>query len=121
MIPRFFHLNTFTRDDRNEMINRANQVISKSGGWLLDHKMFSNKTINLIFEIAQGNLGNLLPSLEESKFKIIDESRVLLKSFAQDVMQLKPEALDKTVIGTLQVTFMHNDPDMRIENPPIPG
>jgi hypothetical protein len=31
------------------------------------------------------------------------------------------QAVDEEIPGTLQVTFVHNDPDLRIEVPPIPG
>jgi hypothetical protein len=35
--------------------------------------------------------------------------------------QLGEEARASEVTGTLEITFVHNEPDLRIEVPPIPG
>jgi hypothetical protein len=35
--------------------------------------------------------------------------------------QLSPQARASEVAGTLEVSFIHNAPDLRIEVPPIPG
>jgi hypothetical protein len=35
--------------------------------------------------------------------------------------QLGDETTASEVAGTLEITFIHNEPDLRIEVPPIPG
>ena len=121
MIPNFLQLHGFTRIDRQEMISRVKEAISTGGGYILDFHMFSNASICINFEVPAGSIEKLYSSLTETSLHLYQESHDLLADCRNRVEQLGEESKAIDVAGTLQITFIHNEPDLRIECPPIPG
>lgn len=121
MIPTFLRLNGITRRDRHEMISRVKEAILKGGGFILDFHMFSNLSICLNFEIAAGKINELYGELKLTGLRLTEESHELLAGCAKQAEQLEAEAGASEVAGTLEITFIHNEPDLRIEVRPIPG
>jgi hypothetical protein len=92
-------------------------AVAGSGGWITDFHLFSNTSICINFEIPLRHAARLRASLGEMDLRLTAESEDELQSFG-----LRAErAADEEIPGTLQVTFVHNEPDLRIEVPPIPG
>ena len=116
----FLRLNAVTRGDRHETITRAERAIQECG-FVTDFHMFSNQSISLNFELAVGKVGTLYGLLQDTGLKFSEESRRLLENFQRGMEQLNAEARASEVTGTLQITFFHEEPDLRIEVPPIPG
>ena len=106
-------INGTTRLNRDEMIARARTAITDSGGWILDAKLFSNVSINLSFEIPANRIGSLRDALALIDLHLTTSS---LGSIAQ---HRSDEQSD--FAGSLQITFIHNEPDLRIQVPAIPG
>jgi hypothetical protein len=101
------------------MIWRVKEAILHGGGYILDFHMFSNKAICINFEVSVGNIGRLYSSLKREAF-LTQESDDLLAGYRDQLGRLEgAKAAD--VAGTLNITFIHNEPDLRIEVPPIPG
>ena len=107
-----------TRADRHETVSRVRDAINASGGALLDFKMFSNVSICLNFEIPARHVARLRSALGATPLRLDAESAALLARFDEET------GTDTTAIdlpGTLQITFIHDDPDLIIAVPPIPG
>jgi hypothetical protein len=121
MIPRLLRLQGVTRADRQEMISRVREAIAEGGGYILDFHMFSNIMICINFEVSAGNIGRLHSSLAATGLRLDAESRDLLEDCRKQPKRLAENDKDSEVTGTLNITFVHNEPDLRIEVPPIPG
>jgi hypothetical protein len=121
MNQKLLRLNGITRHDRHEMISRAKEAILRGGGFILDFHMFSNISICLNFEISGGKIEKLSEALKATGLQLSRESDELLAGFSKHKEQLGEEARASEVAGTLAITFIHNEPDLRIEVPPVPG
>lgn len=116
----FLRLNAITRLDRHLMITRARAAISEHGS-ILDFHLFSNRSICLNFELAVGKIGKLHDALCDSGLKLTEATRELLENCRKGLEQLDEKARASEITGTLEITFIHDEPDLRIEVPPIPG
>jgi hypothetical protein len=121
MVARILRINGTTRTDRIEMTSRAERAILKSGGWILDFKQFSNVSICINFEVPAKNIGKLRLALKATDLRLTTESDEALTSLSrpEDHTHAGPQEAD--VSGTLQITFIHNEPDLKRHNPAIPG
>jgi hypothetical protein len=121
MIPKFIQLSSVTSVNRHEIISRVKEAISKGGGYIIDFHMFSNAAICINFEVSVGNIGDFYTSLVSTGLRLDQESCDLLSGCSQQLRELGDGTKAVDVIGTLNITFIHNEPDLRIEVPPIPG
>jgi hypothetical protein len=116
----YLRINASTREDRIEMTSRVARAIADMGGWVLDFKQFSNVSICINFEIPAKNIGKLHLSIEAMNLRLSRESDESL--YRQGRLDNGPDAVPgETVPGTLQITFIHDDPDLRRDVPAIPG
>ena len=106
-------LNGITRVDRLEMTQRLRQAIIDSRGFITDYRQFSNKSICITFEIGSSHIGKLRAALPATGLKLGTETEQALESFER--------ARNTRVEGTLHVTFVHDEPDLRIPVPAVPG
>jgi hypothetical protein len=121
MSSKFLRIIGSTKGDRNHIITVLRDLINESGGWILDFKLFPNISICINFEISARNVERLRLALSENNVQLSDESSALLMDFCN---QLNPDdefSGASEVMGSIQVTFIHNEPDLRIEVPAIPG
>ena len=121
MTGHFLRLNGITRRERHEMIARVKEAILQGGGFIVDFHMFSNLSICLNFEISAGKICDFSAALKSTELRLTGESNELLADYCQQAEQLSLEAGASEIAGTLEITFIHNEPDLRIEVPPIPG
>lgn len=105
-----------TSASRHEMITRIERAISHSGGWMLDHRFFSNVAVSLSFEIGAEKIGAMREALEATGLKLTPRSR---EELARRATVLTPPV--EQITGFLHVTFLHNEPDLKQEIPAIPG
>ncbi len=117
--PLFIRINASTRADRQQIISLVIRAINSSGGWVVDSKLFSNLSINLSFEIELKNITRLNLSLEDIDIRLTEKSRAALEELAGKALE-GPASADY-FLGTFQITFVHTEPDLRIEIPPVPG
>ena len=120
----FLRLNGFTRDERHEMIARVQRAFAESNGSIIDFKMFSNVSLNILFELPARRIGELANALSATGLRLSAESRELLvdwqKRYGEDATA-DSAFVQTEVAGSLQITFLHHEPDLRLEVPPIPG
>jgi hypothetical protein len=121
MTENFLRINGITRRDRHEMISRAKEAILRGGGFVVDFHMFSNLSICLNFEISTGKICDLFIALKSTELQLTEESHALLADYCRRAEQLSAEQRASEVAGTLEITFIHNEPDLRIAVPPVPG
>jgi hypothetical protein len=121
MIPGFLQLNSMTNVNRHEMISLVKDALSKGGGYIIDFHMFSNAAICINFEISSGNIGDFYASLISTGLHLEKESCDLLADCSRQLKEDVEKAMASGVTGTLNITFIHNDPDLKIKVPPIPG
>ena len=84
-------------------------------GWILDFQRFSN-TAALIRATVSGNgLTRLVPELQD-----LD---IVWNGDDLDVISRQTEGVpeDDDVLLSLHVTFVHNEPDLKIACPKVPG
>ena len=102
------------------MIARVRTAITASGAWVVDVRLFSNVSVCFNFEIPSSHTAQLREALAATGLHLTKESD---DSFAS-LLEHESDADDlqeSDIAGTLQITFIHNEPDLRIEVPQIPG
>lgn len=110
----FLQLNGYTKAERIQMTDRVSEAISQSGAWITDFQLFSNISICINFQVPNTCLGNLAAKLQETGVHLNQES---LDQLTPTDAPLKEEDLS----GTLQITFIHNEPDLLRDVPAVPG
>lgn len=112
---RFLQLDGFTRKERIQMTTRVNEAINKAGAWIIDFHQYSNILICINFEILSANLDRLAISLQATDLHLSEES------ISQLVQENRLTLKQKELMGTLQITFIHDEPDLLREIPAVPG
>jgi hypothetical protein len=107
-------LNGLTRVNRLEMMVRLRDAINANGGWVTDFYQFSNLSVCLNFEIGIERLPLLGAALQSAGVQLASRTEALLRSNA-------PEQATGEVHCTLHVTFVHDEPDLRIQTLAVPG
>ena len=110
MRQRRCYLRGLTRVERLTALTRLEEAIGRADGWLLDFHLFSNLAAAFHLEIPPHRFPELLAALEEAGFSL-------------DPPETGPSAGEEAgeLAVTLQITFLHDEPDLRREIPAIPG
>lgn len=111
----FLRLSGFTRADRIQMTDRVSEAINQSGAWITDFHLYSNMLICINFEVPIANLVKLAALLQATGLHLSQESLEQLIPVDNSVL------LENDQVGTLQITFIHNEPDLLREVPAVPG
>jgi hypothetical protein len=112
---RFLRLDGFTKAERIQMTARVSEAINQAGAWITDFHLYSNILICINFEVPSANLDRLAASVQETGLHLSQES--LDQLIPANDLTLK----EKELVGTLQITFVHNEPDLLREIPAVPG
>lgn len=120
MQPESLRLNGITRVSRHQMIPLVRDALLKSGGDILDAHFFSNISLCVNFELPVRRIEQLQTALADINLQLNAESLEMLASF-RTTAKREDDETSNSIPGTLQVTFIHNEPDLRIEVPAIPG
>ncbi len=112
--PNLLLLNGFTRVDRLKAVACLREAIVDSHGWITDFHQFSNLSICLRFEIPIEHLPLLAEMLLDAGVKFSAQSESVLYS-------LGPEQARGPIQCTLQVLFIHDEPDLRRVILAVPG
>ncbi len=104
-------INAVTSVERLEATARARDAISEAGGAILTFEQFSNVSACVGLEIAPARLPDLGRLLSAAGLNLSKRSEQALESANHG----------QTVPVTLQITFVHGEPDLRRHIPAIPG
>ncbi len=109
-MSRLVMITAVTRQERRAATSFVFAAVQSLGGWIEDVQMYSNimNTIRLV--LPAGRFQALADTLSEAGISLD-----LPPELAQ------PANPDAERPATLQVTFVHNDPDLRREIPSVPG
>ena len=94
----------------------VNDAISAAGGWVVDHTLFSNIAITIQFCLLSKRHHELRGRVMAARGKLDDDS--IAKMQAMEEQHLRNPV---DVTATLNITFIHDELDLRREVPVVPG
>lgn len=108
-------LNGFSRSERNEVISSASEAVQKGGGWIEDVHFFSNVAVNLRCGVIAASTTCLIGELNTIGIGLTPDDTAALHRAATGL------SADEELKFSLQITFAHNEPDLRRHIPSVPG
>ena len=116
MRPRIIMLTGVTHANRHQVTADINDAVVSSGGWVTDHTFFSNIATNFRMMLAPEGLARFRSLVIKAGVHLDDESEAALTDLIA-----KEKGLPDELPASLNVTFIHNEPDLRREVPAVPG
>lgn len=120
-IPRFLRLNAITRAPRGEVLLALDEALSRAGTWVLQHNLYSNISVALVVTLEAGSLPELARELGALPLSLYQESRAALEQASAAAAELPEAQREQELHATIEVLFVHDDPDLRHEVPSVPG
>lgn len=105
-MKRMFLMEAVTRRERRETTSAVFDAIVRLGGWVEDSRLYSNIMTVVRFTMR----GRDMPALVTE-----------LATLGLVVETPQVAADDSECSGTLQLTFLHDEPDLTREVPSVPG
>lgn len=97
-------LEIITRMDRNDALSAVRSAINHSGGWIMDHTLFSNVSASIRFEIPAPSAGRLVEQLIVASLPPVAGG---------DVPECGPDKSIEELQGNISLTFIHDETDLR--------
>lgn len=110
---RLIQLQGSTRAERHAVTSQASDAILACRGYILDYNQFSNLAVCFTIEIPPARLADLRTRLAALE--------VSLQPASAEETALSGSASTEEIAASLRITFIHNEPDLRLEIPAIPG
>jgi hypothetical protein len=108
---RDFSVHAVARERRDLAIPRSEDAVQRQGGFVLDFKMFSNVSLNLLVELTGAGVLALVEALTGLGWTV---------EVQPDPAALAGRAAER-LEGTFQVTFPEGDGELVIPTPAVPG
>lgn len=116
MRPKLVMLAGVTKRNRHAVMADVNDIVAGLGGWIIGHTLLSN--IATTFRLA-------LPADRLEAFRAgVAAAGVVLDAESSHVVSdaiAEQHQMDAEITASLNVTFMHDEPDLRREIPAVPG
>jgi len=109
-------LTAVTSHSRYALVAELTTALNELGS-VLDSQQFSNLALAIHFEISARNMPNLRPALMALPMSLSNSSLEALDSLEN----AESEELPSEIAGSLNITFVHNEPDFRMHIPAVPG
>ena len=109
-----FRLQGYTRAPRHELIQAVRDALLGVGVHLTDVQAFSNASVRLTLEAPASRLEDLHRALSALPLALTPDLEAFLASAGSDGVPALRE-------GTLALFFQHQDPDLRLTIPAVPG
>ena len=106
-----FRLYAITTLERHAVTQLVRRAISDSGGWITDFRKFSNLAVVLDLEITAARLPEMYAAIEATGIALSPPRSELPV----------PEPGQEELIGALRIEFIHDEPDLIITVPAVPG
>lgn len=107
----FLQINATTTAERRAATDAVKNAVIHAGGWITGYTQFSNVSICLNFEIESRLVAPLSEALTLSGVTLSASSLSSLREAASG-------GSERELPGTIQITFVHNEPDLRLPAPP---
>lgn len=108
-------LNGVTRLERQTAISSATRAVQDSAGWIDDVHFFSNAAVNLRCMVPAAGVDRLAEGLGSLKLGLTRDDLTALTRAASRI----PDGGELQF--SLQITFVHDEPDLRRHVPSVPG
>lgn len=105
-----FHLSAVTKRQRNAATTTVMDTIVTQGGWVEDVHLFSNIMTTVNFVMPTNKIAGFVAALNGHGLHAEGAAPDSLKG-----------AGDTETRCSLQLTFIHNEPDLKREIPQVPG
>lgn len=116
MRPPRLMLSAVTRRNRHDAMADINDAVAAAGGWVEGHTLFSNIATTFRVFLPEGRIGAFADAVERLGVHVDAESRGKLASLVRG-----PSTTDDERALSLNLTFLHDEPDLRREVPMVPG
>ncbi len=116
MRQEFLMMSGVTKADRHQVTAGISDAISATGGWGINHTLFSNIAATIQFSLPSQRLDEFLDRIIAVSIKLDDDSIGEVQAVAG---KHSPKPIDIT--ASLNIAFIHNEPDLRREIPAVPG
>lgn len=103
-------LSAVTRVERKAATSFVFDTVNRLGGWIDDVHMYSNLMNTIRFTLPAGAFADLVAALE---------AEAILVEPSASLGDLRDPAAER--MGTLQLTFIHDEPDLKRDVPSVPG
>jgi hypothetical protein len=113
--PQRLSIEGVTQHPRHEVIAAVSQAILGAGGFIMDSRFFSNLAVFIAFEIESDKLARLWNALTALPVNFSALPDGLVTESASTV------AVGTEINGHLSIRFVHQEPDLRISVPAVPG
>lgn len=108
-------LNAVTRADRQVTVDAVGNAISAANGWLDDVHFYSNIAAVLRCWVPAGKAAELIDHLSRIGLKFDTAAPA---EAAEIAVSVDPAT---ELLVSIQITFVHDDPDLRRHIPSVPG
>lgn len=102
----FLRLEIITRRERNSAISAVRDAVQSAGGWIIDHKFFSNTVASINFELGYQDIDKFISLLETAGLN-------------PEIIQDCSRDQSGEVRCGIALTFVHDEPDMKRDVPPF--
>lgn len=116
MRPRIVMLTGATHANRHQVTAEINDAVVAAGGWVADHTFFSNIATNFRMVLPPQGLSRFRELVVAAGVHLDAESE---KAIGDLIANKK--GLPEEIPASLNVTFIHDEPDLRREVPAVPG
>lgn len=103
-------LTAVTRVERKAATSFVFDTVNRLGGWIDDVRMYSNLMNTIRITLPAGAFGGLVEALEEAGISV---------GPPEGLGDVSDPAVER--MATLQLTFIHDEPDLTREVPSVPG
>jgi hypothetical protein len=103
-----------TGKERHEITAAASDAVVAAGGYILDYNQFSNKAVCFTLELPSAGFAKLRMLLEQLGVDVISAT-------SNEATFLSKAASDEMIPGSLRIDFYHNEPELRLTIPAVPG
>ncbi|MBD8894112.1 hypothetical protein [Roseibium litorale] len=107
---RLVQIQSITRRNRHEVNRLIFDTVAGLGGWIDDVQMYSNIMSTIRLTLPRGRFADLAGTLSGNGVPVD-----LPASLKTDPAETSEQS------ASLQITFVHNEPDLRREIPAVPG
>lgn len=112
----FLMMSGVSKEGRPQVTSTVSVTSSATGGWVISHTLFSNIAITIQFSLPEQKLGEFQDHAIAAGVRLDNDS---LAKIRKVIERNAPRTAEFTT--SLNITFMHNEPDLRQEIPAAPG
>lgn len=114
-MQQFLSMSAVTTVARFKAIADIQDAIMGVGGWVVDHTMYSNKSLALRFSLPHQNIDRLGRGLANAGVHLDGDSVSKIRNVPASTTR------EGEITVSINVTFVHDDPDLTLAIPAIPG